>query len=442
MDVQAIARKAAVAHEALESYRDEILRVVQDLIRIPSRNMPPTGEEGPAQAYLADYLRRAGLGVDLYEPDQAPGLLEHPAYWPGRSYRGRPNLHSCLPGAGGGSGAAGRSLLLTGHIDTVALGDYVWTHPPYKAEIDDGRLYGLGSIDMKGAMGAMAVLYKAIAETGVRLKGSLSYECVVDEEEGGVNATIAGRLKYGKVDGALLPEGTDLKLYPAARGALITDFIFSSTKGTWLDVGKSGEPAADAVKQMGLFLSHIDELSAVRRKHPVHPLYSSYADPAPVQVTKVYAGGWGPEVPIAVPPEGRIEVIMQTMPGETREVVYKEMSDWLDSVVARHPDAFITRPEIRYRLRWMAPTAIAADHPLVTTLAEVARPVLGHDPEVTGAPFACDMFALHQLFDIPGVIFGPAGANAHAADEYVDLESLYTFWEVAYAFVLEWCGAG
>jgi acetylornithine deacetylase len=425
----------AAAREALNTYRDEIVRLAQDLIRIPSRNMPPYGEEGPAQVYLADYLRRAGHRVDLYEPDQAPGLLEHPSYWPGRSYRGRPNLHSRLPGVGGG-----RSLLLTGHIDTVALGDNVWTRPPYGAQIEDGRLYGLGSIDMKAAMAAMAVLYKAIAEQGVTLRGDLCYECVVDEEEGGVNATIAGRLKYGKVDGALLPEGTDLKLYPAARGALITDFIFKSSKGTWLDVGKSGEPAADAVKQIGLFLSHIDELSAVRRKHPVHPLYASYPDPVPVQVTKVYAGGWGPEVPIAVPPEGRIEVIMQTLPGETREDVYREMSDWLDSVVARHPDAFPERPEIRYRLRWMVPTAVAVDHPIVTTLAGVARPALGREPEIVGAPFACDMFALRELFDIPGVIFGPVGANAHAADEYIDLESLYTFWEVAYAFVLEWCG--
>lgn len=429
MDVQAMAR------EALDNYRDEIVRIAQDLVRIPTRNMPPNGEEGRAQAYLANYLSRAGHQVELYEPDQAPGLLGHPAYWPGRNYRGRPNLHSCLPGAGGG-----RSLLLTGHMDTVALGDNVWTHPPYGAEIEDGRLYGLGSIDMKGAMAALAVLYKAIAEQDVRLKGSLSYECVVDEEEGGVNATIAGRLKYGQVDGALLPEGTDLKLYPAARGALVTDFIFSSTKGTWLDVGKSGEPAADAVKQMGLFLSHLDELSVIRRKNPVHPLYSSYPDPVPVQVTKVYAGGWGPEVPIAVPPEGRIEMVLQTMPGETREAVHEEMTSWLESVIERHPDAFITRPELRHRVRWMVPTAIAADHPIVTTLADVARPMLGREPEVIGAPFACDMFALHQLFDIPGVIFGPAGANAHAADEYVDIESLFAFWEIAYAFVLEWCG--
>ena len=423
------------AHQLLAEYRGEIMQVVQDLIRMPSRNMPPGGEELACQEYLAGYLRRAGLPVDLYEPDQVPGLMEHPAYWPGRDYRNRPNLHSSLPGRGGG-----RSLLLSGHVDTVAMGDNVWTYPPFASEVHDGRLYGLGTIDMKGAMAAMAVLHKAIAEKGVRLRGDLNYECVVDEEEGGVNATIAGRLRYGAVDGALIPEGTDLKIYPAARGALISDIIFSSTKGTWLDVGKSAEKTADAVKQIGIFLTHIDELSTMRRRHPVHPLYTSYPDPVPVQVTKVYAGGWGNQVPIAVPPEGRIELIMQTLPGETREAVYQEMTDWLDSVIARHEDAFVTRPEIRHRIRWMVPTAIAPDHPLVTKMAACARGVLGSEPEVVGAPFACDMFALTQIFNIPGIVFGPTGANAHAADEYVDVESLFAFWEALLLFVMDWCG--
>ncbi|MCX6032662.1 MAG: M20/M25/M40 family metallo-hydrolase [Chloroflexi bacterium] len=425
----------ALAHGMLEENRDEIIRVVQDLVHIPSQNMPPGGQEKACQEYIAAYLGRAGLPASLYEPDQVPGLVEHPSYWPGRSYRDRPNVSSCLAGRGGG-----RSLLLTGHVDTVALGENVWTYPPFGAEIHDGKLYGLGSIDMKGPMGATLVLYKAIAEKGLRLKGALSYESVVDEEEGGVNATIAGRLRDGAVDGALIPEGTDLKVYPAARGALICDFIFRSTKGTWLDVGKSAEPQADAVKQMGLFLAHIDELSALRRQHPVHSLYTSYPDPVPVQVTKVYAGGWGNQVPIAVPPEGRIELIVQTLPGEEREDVYREMMDWLEGVMARYPDAFIVRPEIRYRLRWMVPTAIDPRHPLVLTMADCARQVMGHEPAILGAPYACDMFALHQIFDIPGIVFGPAGANAHAADEYVDLESLFVFWEALLLFVLNWCG--
>ena len=115
------------AHELLAEYRDEIMQVVQDLIRMPSRNMPPGGEELACQEYLARYLGGAGLSTELYEPDQAPGMVEHPSYWPGRDYHNRPNLHSRLPGRGGG-----RSLLLTGHVDTVALGDNVWTSPPFR----------------------------------------------------------------------------------------------------------------------------------------------------------------------------------------------------------------------------------------------------------------------------------------------------------------------
>ena len=76
----------------------------------------------------------------------------------------------------------------------------------------------------------------------------------------------------------------------------------------------------------------------------------------------------------------------------------------------------------------------------MTTMAESARQVLGGDPPVLGAPFACDMFALTQIFNIPGIVFGPAGANAHAADEYVDVESLFAFWETLLLFVMNWCG--
>jgi acetylornithine deacetylase len=157
-------------------------------------------------------------------------------------------------------------------------------------------------------------------------------------------------------------------------------------------------------------------------------------------VTKVYAGGWGPDVPIAVPAEGRIQVIMQTLPGEERAAVVKEQDDWLARLVAKEPRVFSTPPRAYQPTRWMPPTVLDPAHPLVTLMEDCVGQVQGEKPTVVGAPYACDMFALHQLFDIPGVIFGPAGANAHAADEYIDLESLYTFWEIAYAFVLEWCG--
>lgn len=425
----------ALARDLARQYRDEIVQVIQDLVRMPSRNMPPEGEELACQEYAADYLRKAGLPVDVYEPDRVPGLVDHPAFWPGRNYRGRPNVTSRLEGKGGG-----RSLLLTGHMDTVALGDNVWSKPPFGAEIEAGRLYGLGAIDMKGPLGAALVLYKAIAREKIPLRGALCFESVVDEEEGGVNPTIAGRLRYGPMDGAVIPEGTGLSIYPAARGVLITDFIFSSGTGTWLQVGTAAEGGVDAVEQIGVFLTHIHELQASRRRHPVHPLYTSYPDPVPVQITKVYAGGWGSLVPIAVPPEGRIELIVQTLPGEERADVLKEQQDWLAALVSANPRVFAIPPQTRHRLRWLPGTAIDPTHPLVTTLAESASQVLGATPTVVGAPYACDMFALHQIFHMPALVFGPTGANAHAADEYIDLESIYSYFESLLLFVMRWCG--
>jgi acetylornithine deacetylase len=425
------------AHEMRLRYQDEILRVMQDMLRIPSMNHPPTGDEKACQEYIAAYLKRAGLSADMYEPDSVPGMVEHPEYWPGRDYRDRPNLNSVLPGRGGG-----RSLLLTGHVDTVVPGDNVWSHPPFGAQVEDSRLYGLGAIDMKGQMGAALVLYKAIHESQIPLLGALSYEIVVDEEEGGVNGTFAGRMRYGRMDGAVVMEGTNLQIYPAARGALITDFIFSSTEGTWLEVGLSGEKTerSDAVEQIGIFLSHLDEFRAVRRSVSVPPLYEAYPDPVPAQITKLYAGGWGPSVPIAVPTEGRIEFIVQTLPGETEAEVQRQQDEWLESVIDRHRDAFAVRPRTQRRIRWMRPTAIEPSHPLVTTMSASAALVTGEAPNILGAPYACDMFALHQFFDMPALLYGPTGANAHAADEYVELESVFTFWESMLVFVLQWCG--
>jgi acetylornithine deacetylase len=147
-------------------------------------------------------------------------------------------------------------------------------------------------------------------------------------------------------------------------------------------------------------------------------------------------------VPIAVPTEGRIEFIVQTLPGETEAEVQKQQDDWLEGVIQRHREAFAVRPRTQRRIRWMRPTAIEPAHPLVATMSGSVAQVTGEAPSIVGAPYACDMFALHQFFNMPALIFGPTGANAHAAEEYVDLESVFTFWESLLIFVMEWCGVG
>jgi acetylornithine deacetylase len=79
-------------------------------------------------------------------------------------------------------------------------------------------------------------------------------------------------------------------------------------------------------------------------------------------------------------------------------------------------------------------------HPLVTTLADSVSQVTRRRPVVVGAPYACDLFALQQVFNMPAVVFGPRGGNAHAADEYLELSTVFEFWECLLAFVVNWCG--
>ncbi|MCZ7545444.1 MAG: M20/M25/M40 family metallo-hydrolase [Anaerolineae bacterium] len=203
--------------DAFDDFRDQLVQNTRDLVRIPSTNTPPTGAEKACQDHIAALLRDASLEVDYYFLTEVEGLEAHPSYWPGRDYGRRPNVNGVIRGQGGG-----RSLLLTGHIDTVPLASMDrWQHDPFGAEVEAGRLYGLGAGDMKGGVAIALTVAQAIQRLGIKLEGDLLVESAVDEEFGGVNGTLAGRLRGHNADAAVILEPTNLEVYPAARGARI-----------------------------------------------------------------------------------------------------------------------------------------------------------------------------------------------------------------------------
>ena len=110
----------------VDANRERLVEILQDLVRIPSENRAPLGNEGPCQQYLAQALADAGWMPHLYNSLDAPGIERHPAYWPGREYAHRPNLAAVRTGRGGG-----RSLVLSGHIDTVPVGAAPWRRDPF-----------------------------------------------------------------------------------------------------------------------------------------------------------------------------------------------------------------------------------------------------------------------------------------------------------------------
>jgi acetylornithine deacetylase len=412
--------------------RDRLVQTVTELVRIPSENAPPIGAELECQQYVHPRLAGLGLQSELYRLDSVAGLKGHPVFRHNRDYTNRPNLAALWRGAGGG-----RSLLLSGHIDTVPRGSEPWTRDPFGAEIDGNRLYGLGSNDMKGGIAAMLVAVEALKEAGVRLRGDLLLETIVDEEFGGVNGTLAARLRGHNADAAIICEPSQQMICPAQTGGRIAHLTL---RGDPIGILYEGESPARVTDQLHYLLGKINEFARQRKDHTVaHALYADSPDPTPVWVTKIHSGGWGSKEPITLPITCKVELYWQAMPGEKLEEIDREFFSWFDEAVSARPDLFSLKPEIEFPIVWLPGSAIDRGHSLVTELSETFTQVTGKEPEVRGIGGPCDMFVFHQHFNTPALLFGPRGGATHAPDEWVDLDSAFATVETLAQFICRWC---
>jgi acetylornithine deacetylase len=408
----------------VERHRSRLVEITCDLVRIPSENTPPTGAERGCQDHIAAVLRAAGWDPELYELNGVSGLRDHPLFEPGRDYSSRPNLGARRSGAGGG-----RSLLLSGHIDTVPRGTQPWTRNPFGGEVEGNRIYGRGSNDMKAGVAMNVFIAEAVAALDLQLCGDLLFETVIDEEFGGVNGTLAGRLRGFNADAAVISEPSFLRVCPAQRGGRTAHITFRASGGVLTE----GNFPAGVIRQLTHFLAAIPEFAAARRrKATIHELYAHNPDPVPVSVTKIFTSPWGTGEPITIPEECRVELYWQLMPGETRDEVDREFLQWLSGVTEQ--------PAIEFPIRWLPGSAILESEPLVRELADCAEAVLGARPPVVGIEGPCDMYVFHQAFSMPAVLWGPRGGNTHAADEYVEIDSLVDAAKTLLLFVCRWCG--
>ena len=415
--------------ETVERLRGYIFDSLRELVRLPSINHPPTGDEYECQMAVARRWREMGLEPEIYSLDDVAGLTAHPTFFPGRNYDHRPNVLARRRGRGGG-----KSLLLSGHIDTVPLGVQPWKHAPFGSTVEGGRMYGLGSYDMKCGVAVMLGVMRTLLELGVNLKGDLLAETVVDEEFGGVNGTLAGRLRGDNADAVVITEPTDLAICNGCRGGVLVHFTFAGQEGI---IFGSDEPG-HAIRMLAHFLKWVD-IFRQRRRAKVPGWTGGPLDPVPVWVTKVSGGGWGTNVPITVPAEVRVELFYQLVPGEEEGEVKSELFAWLDEMVADKPNDFRGRPPMVFPYRFLPASEIPANSPVIQALNRCVQQVTGSPAEVRPMPAPSDLFTVQRDFGLPGIHFGPRGGGAHSADEYVELEDLLTVVKALTLLALDWC---
>ena len=135
------------------------ISILQDVIRIKSENNNETAVAEYFQRLLAEY------SIDSTFIEYAPG---------------RSNLIAEITGK-----KPGKVLAYSGHMDVVSAGDLrEWTYDPYGAEIEDVKMYGRGTTDMKAGLTAMVIALIELKETGQNFNGTLRLVASVGEEIG------------------------------------------------------------------------------------------------------------------------------------------------------------------------------------------------------------------------------------------------------------------
>ncbi len=332
---------------------------------------------------------------------------------------------------------AGRSLLLSGHIDTVPRGAHPWNHEAFAAQIHGNRLYGRGANDMKGGIATNLFVFEALGEMNVSLAGDLIFESVVDEEFGGSNGTLAGRLRGFTADAAIISEPSFLRVCPAQRGGRTAHILLQASGG----VLREDKLGTGIIEQLNFFLTKLKDFADQRRSRVrVHELYSHHVDPVPVSITKIVTSAWGTSEPITIPERCQIELYWQTMPGETQNEIEAEFFTWLDSLVDQAGSPFLQRPHVTFPIRWLPGSAISKNEPVVQELARCAASVLGETPPIVGIEGPCDLYIFQQGFGIPAVLWGAKGANTHGSDEYLEIDSVVQAAKTLLLFICQWCG--
>ncbi|MFQ3545648.1 peptidase [Halobacillus rhizosphaerae] len=411
-------------HQWLKENKEEGTKLLQSLVQADSTQ----GNEANAQGIVIDTLNELGLKVDVWDPD-GKSLSKHPNFASSRDdFTGSPNVVGVQKGTGGG-----RSLIFNGHIDVVPAGDRnQWDDDPFSGKVVDGKMYGRGVTDMKGGNVSMLLAIKVLHSLGVKLKGDVIFQSVIEEESGGTG-TLAAVLKGYKADAAIIPEPTNLKIFPKQQGSM---WFRVHIKGRSAHGGTRYEGVSAIEKSLSV-VEHIQQLEQQRNERITDPLYDKIPIPIPINIGKIEGGDWPSSVADLVKLEGRMGV----SPEETIENAKAEMEDWLEKL--KHIDPWFEEhpPQLEwFGARWL-PGSIDQEHELMQTLVSSYRGVLNEDPIVEASPWGTDGGLLTEVGNIPSLVFGPGVTEmAHFPNEYIHIDRVFEVAEIMACTLVEWCG--
>jgi acetylornithine deacetylase len=386
---------------------DSMYSFIEELIATPSYG----GHESNAQELMIAKLEKLGLEVDTWNIDFEE-LSKHPDF--SMSYERKEGL-----GVVGTTGEEdGKSIIICGHIDTVAPGNIEnWDTIPFQATKNDDRIYGRGTTDMKAGLVAGLYAIKAVTDT-VKPEGKIIFQSVIGEEDGGSGA-LTTCLRGYKADAGIVMEPSETKIAPKIAGA-ISFKVTVPGKSVHACVKDEG---ISAIEKFIVIFNGLKELEEERNKRFKDPLYNRYTAPYALSIGKINGGNWPGTVPENVVFEGRIGVAI----GETEKQAREEFEARINKIADNDPWLKKHRPTVIWDGYSFASSMIPLDHPIVKELGKAYYDVTGKEPIHEGMTYASDARHLINIAKTPTTVFGPGDVRiAHGANEYVPIEQLET----------------
>jgi len=424
--------------EAVDRRADEIVAFASALIQQPSVNPdlePNSVAERPAQEWLRSQFEKFGCFdvLDMWEAEA-----------------NRPNLVAKRTGTGGG-----RSLTWSAHIDVVPVtaeqADQWDGAGPFSGEVRDGKLWGRGTSDMKGALAAYAMATRILADEGIRLKGDLVLSQASGEESGRRDIGCNTILQRGyRTDLAIFPEPSNFRVYPTIKGEIyfkLTVFGKSThicnrhlvAQALPHGVDRPGVSAIDNMLKYQLAILDLERQWLLWKTNPNVPSGGMF-----ININTIQGGSSLTSVPDSCEATGSLLFYPHLTAAEVMDEIracidrVTESDPWL----REHPPVLDLPLDAASAAPWVKePVNMPFDHPAVLTISETMEAVTGERPVVETSPFVCDAnfwFPEGQ----PSLVFGVGDPSwgIHGTNEFLPVADLIKATKLFAATTMNWCG--
>lgn len=293
-------------------------------------------------------------------------------------------------------------LLLSGHTDTVKIGAQEWKYDPFKGEIEDGKLYGRGTSDMKSGLAALYLALESVYEEGYELNKDIEFLATAGEEVDSIGAKhYVQSTTMDNIDAIIIAEPTSEKVAIGHKGAL------------WIEVTLTGKTAHGAMPEQGI--NAVEGMNKVINL--VNDLKEEWAEEtAALGKSSISAnminGGIQTNV---IPDQCVLNVDIRTVTPNIHDNLYNQFNQRLNQLFSDN-----TSPKVSTQVLLDRATVLTNEN------AEIIQNALdiSNENNITGMAYYTDGSVLNPDSNIPTLIYGPGIETlAHQPNEYVEAKA-------------------